>query len=127
MLNGEQIKTKNAPNCFESSTRFTMRATRYVHYQNVSNQFRDWSDQILGVALLLENRAGRLLNPETNKGIDALRAAFSRQLMDHDVFEALLEAGAEPERVSENGSTTRRLLHVIADMDPAIYQRFERS
>ena len=79
-----------------------------------------------GMRLLLENGADKLIEHENLEGVSALRMGFDSMPFNYEVFDLLLQFGANPDKKSTKGSTVREGLNILAGIPDNIKALFTR-
>ena len=77
-----------------------------------------------GIRLLLENGADKLIEHENLEGVSALRMGLDSMPLNYDVFDLLLQFGANPDAEKEGWKTVRQMLAVIAGIPNSIQVLF---
>ncbi|CEO37625.1 ankyrin repeat domain-containing protein [Photobacterium kishitanii] len=79
-----------------------------------------------GMRLLLENGADKLIEHENLEGISALRMGFDSMPLNYEVFDLLLQFGADPDVKKDGWKTARQMLTVIAGIPKSIQDLFAK-
>ncbi|KJG05885.1 hypothetical protein UB40_20285 [Photobacterium kishitanii] len=79
-----------------------------------------------GIRLLLENGADKLIEHENLEGVSALRMGFDSMPLNYEVFDLLLQFGADPDVKKDGWKTARQMLTVIAGIPKSIQDLFAK-